>query len=101
MSAVAFGEDGSLVAAAVPGSVTLWDPVVNALVAVMACPGAASSALMSSLSFVPGTPYLVSPPRTTKHRPVVPKYVLYAAAFHEMYITQGSIPSELAIQATA
>ena len=92
MSAVAFSGDGSLVAAAVPGSVTLWDPVANALVAVMACPGAASSAVMSSLSFVPGTPYLVSLPRTTKHRPVVPKDVLYAAAFHEMYITQGFYP---------
>ena len=101
MSAVAFSGDGSLVAAAVSGSVTLWDPAANALVAVMACPGAASTAVMSSLSFVPGTPYLVSLPRTSKHPPVVSKDVSHAAPLYEMHITQGYIPSNLAIQATA
>ncbi len=60
MSAVAFSGDGSLVAAAMPGSVTLWDPAANSLVAVLAHPAAASSVAVSSLSFVAGTPYLVS-----------------------------------------
>ena len=60
MSAVAFSGDGSLVAGAVPGSVTLWDPHANSLVAVLAQPAAAASVPMASLSFVPGTPYLVS-----------------------------------------
>ena len=59
MSAVAFSGDGSLVAGAVPGSVTLWDPHTNSLVAVLAHPAAAASVHMASLSFVPGTPYLV------------------------------------------
>ena len=60
MSAVAFSGDGSLVAGAVLGSVTLWDPHANSLVAVLAHPAAAASVPMASLSFVPGTPYLVS-----------------------------------------
>ena len=60
MSAVAFSGDGSLVAAAMPGSVTLWDRAINSLVAVLAHPAAASSVAVSSLSFVAGTPYLVS-----------------------------------------
>lgn len=62
MSAVAVSGDGSLVAAAMPGSVTLWDPAANSLVAVLAHPAAASSVAVSSLSFVPDTPYLVSTP---------------------------------------
>ena len=97
MSAVAFSGDGSLVAAAVSGSVTLWDPAANALVAVMACPGAASSAVMSSLSFVPDTPYLVSPPRTIKHCLVASKDVSYAAGFHEMY-SPRRVPSPQNLQ---
>ena len=60
MSAVAFSGDGSLVAGAVPGGVTLWDPHANSLVAVLAHPAAAASVPMASLGFVPGTPYLVS-----------------------------------------
>ena len=60
MSAVAFSGDGSLVAAAMPGSVTLWDPAANALVAVLAHPAAAGAVAASSLSFVAGTAYLVS-----------------------------------------
>ncbi len=60
MSAVAFSGDGSLVAVAMPGSVTLWDPAANSLVAVLAHPPAASSVAVSSLSFVAETPYLVS-----------------------------------------
>ncbi|CAL5220765.1 g2829 [Coccomyxa viridis] len=59
MSAVAFSGDGSLVAVAMPGSVTLWDPAANSLVAVLAHPPAASSVAVSSLSFVAETPYLV------------------------------------------
>ena len=62
MSAVAVSGDGSLVAAAMPGSITLWDPAANSLVAVLAHPAAASSVAVSSLSFVPSTPYLVSTP---------------------------------------
>lgn len=61
MTAAAFSGDGSLVAAAVPGSVTLWDPSANALVAVLANPAPAKDAAMSSLQFVPGTPFLVPP----------------------------------------
>jgi len=60
MSAVAFSGDGSLVAAAVKGSVTLWNPAVNSLVLVLAHPAAAASTAVSSLSFIAGTPYLVS-----------------------------------------
>ena len=69
MSAVAFSGDGSLVAAAMPGSVTLWDPVANALVAVLAHPAAASSVSVSSLSFVACTPYLVSTLLTSLNQP--------------------------------
>ena len=65
MSAVAFSGDGSLVAAAVPGSVALWDPAANSLVAVLAHPAAASSVAVSSLKFVPSTPYLVSTLQTS------------------------------------
>ena len=59
ITAVAFSGDGSLVAAAVPGSVTLWDPAQNALVAVLANPGPAKTGAMSNVQFVPGTPFLV------------------------------------------
>ena len=61
MSAVAFSDDGSLVAAAVPGSITLWDPMSNGLVAVLAHPTVAASVPVTTLRFVPGTPYLVRP----------------------------------------
>lgn len=59
MSAVAFSEDGSLIATAVAGSVTLWDPKSNTLVAALANPATARSCAMWRLDFVPGTPYLV------------------------------------------
>lgn len=59
MSAVAFSGDGSLVAAAVTGSVTLWDPSSNALITVMANPAPARSSTMTRLEFVPSTQYLV------------------------------------------
>ena len=59
MSAVAFSRDGSLIAAAVAGSVTLWDPSSNALAAVLANPAPARSSAMWRIEFVPGTPYLV------------------------------------------
>ncbi|CAL8472222.1 g11764 [Coccomyxa elongata] len=59
MSAVAFSEDGSLIATAVAGSVTLWDPSSNTLIAALANPATARSCAMWRLDFVPGTPYLV------------------------------------------
>ena len=62
MTAAAFSGDGSLVAAAVPGSITLWDPAQNALVAVLANPGPARGSAMASVQFVPGTPFLVRAP---------------------------------------
>ncbi len=59
MSAVTFSADGSLVAAAVSGGVTLWDPAANALVAVLPNPGPAAGSAMDCIHFVPGTPFLV------------------------------------------
>ena len=65
MSAVAFSGDGSLVAAAVTGSVTLWDPTSNALITVLANPAPARTSSMRRLEFVPGTPFLVRMPNPT------------------------------------
>jgi WD40 repeat protein len=64
MSAVAFSGDGSLVAAAVTGSVTLWDPSSNALITVLANPAPARSSTMTHLQFVPSTQYLVRRPHS-------------------------------------
>ncbi len=72
MSAVAFSGDGSLVAAAVTGSVTLWDPSSNALITVLATPAPARSSAMRRLEFVPGTHFLVRPTETLP----IPKTIL-------------------------
>lgn len=60
MTAVALSRDGSLVAVAVAGSVTLWDPSANALVAVLPHPAPASGCSMQRLDFIADTPFLVS-----------------------------------------
>lgn len=68
----AFASDGSILAVAAGGRVTLWDPEANALATVLPPPpvgaaggaarsgGAAPAAPLSALAFVPGTPFLAA-----------------------------------------
>ena len=60
MLAAAWSSDGSLLAAAVGDTATLWEPVSNALLAALPTPLSAIGAPLRLLAFVAGTPFLVT-----------------------------------------
>lgn len=58
MHAVAFSEDGSLLATGTSGGVVLWSPDTGALLGTLSAPAATQDATVNQLTFVPDTPYL-------------------------------------------
>ena len=60
MTALAFSPDGSMLAAACSGTITLWDVASNSLVGTLASPRALQQAPFSHLAFLHHSPHLVA-----------------------------------------